>query len=144
MSFSGDVCSRNPMLFSLPYEVQMRLVPLREQSPVVIHRPGGGGVGEFYLCHNKIYLILPQGSLKFLFSPPLLGSESAVSFLNPPPPFILFWWRLIPPFPLLSILPDAPQNLPPPQVIESDWSSTGYWNFKRKDMLHILITNRSR
>ena len=33
---------------------------------------GGGGVGEFYLCHNKIYLILPQGSLKFLFSPPPL------------------------------------------------------------------------
>ena len=32
---------------------------------------GGGGVGEFYLCHNKIYLILPQGSVKFLFLPPL-------------------------------------------------------------------------
>ena len=48
----------------------------------------GGGVGEFYLCHNKIYLILPQGSLKFLF-PPLLGSESAVSFLNPPPLYSL-------------------------------------------------------
>ena len=30
-----------------------------------------GGVGEFYLCHNKIYLILPQGSVKFLFPPPL-------------------------------------------------------------------------
>ena len=141
MSFSGDVCSRNPMLFSLPYEVQMRLVPLREQSPVVIHRPGG--VGEFYLCHNKIYLILPQGSLKFLF-PPLPLRQWICSQFSKPPLFILFWWRLIPPFPLLSILPDAPQNLPPPQVIESDWSSTGYWNFKRKDMLHILITNRSR
>ena len=46
----------------------------------------GGGVGEFYLCHNKIYLILPQGSVKFLFPPPLLGSESAVIFINPPPP----------------------------------------------------------